>query len=141
MNPFLDFQKQINEVFRVVRDGELSKKSKDELHEMLRLLHTFKSSQADSRTDITITAVENELARKGNEEVTKQALALHNELMREQRELKASIESLKEPHWTLTPAFWIAVAILIVAILAWIFPRETMKEQSNKATNAIQGKP
>jgi hypothetical protein len=49
---------------------------------------------------------------------------------------------LKKPHWTITPTFYMTIVIFIVAILAWLFPREPMKKtapifqpvQSNPAT-------
>jgi hypothetical protein len=36
-------------------------------------------------------------------------------------------EAERQPHWSLTPTFWVSVAVLIVAILAWIFPRSNDK--------------
>jgi hypothetical protein len=33
------------------------------------------------------------------------------------------LAALRKPHWTQTPTFWITVAILVVALLSWLFPR------------------
>jgi hypothetical protein len=46
------------------------------------------------------------------------------------RKIVDAIQKLEKPHWTLTPTFWISlgilvvsVIILIVAVLAWRFPK------------------
>jgi hypothetical protein len=31
-------------------------------------------------------------------------------------------EAARQPHWTTTPAFWIAIVALIISILAWLRP-------------------
>lgn len=31
-------------------------------------------------------------------------------------------EAARQPHWTTTPAFWVAVLALIISILAWLRP-------------------
>lgn len=43
---------------------------------------------------------------------------------------RRQFEQLHKPHWSLPWTFWVTVAVLIVAILAWLFPRTVEKETS-----------
>jgi hypothetical protein len=40
--------------------------------------------------------------------------------------------NLAKPHWSLPWTFWISLAILIVAILAWLFPHEKQQTPNDK---------
>jgi len=45
-------------------------------------------------------------------------------------------EHASKPHWTLSPTFFVSVVVLIVSILAWLFPREPSKTSPQSATSS-----
>lgn len=51
----------------------------------------------------------------------------HQEALNAMGALKGSVQQLENPHWTLTPTFWVSFVILLVAVLSWLFPREPKK--------------
>lgn len=120
----MDFNAQLNEAFRVVREGRLAEKSEDELCVILQVLRQYYSAQCLPSTLPAIDAIENELSRrqikKENQKLLEQSRTLHGEVMEEHRKLKSSVDELREPHWTMTPSFWVSVAAMIfAAIAAW----------------------
>lgn len=120
----MDFNTQLNDAFRIVREGSLAEKSEDELNLMLRVLRQYYASQCLASTLPAIDAIENELSRRQlkreNQQMMEQSRALHAEMIKEHGKLKNSVDQLKKPHWTMTPSFWVAVAAMIfAAIAAW----------------------
>jgi hypothetical protein len=53
-----------------------------------------------------------------------------------QKELEEDIKSLKKPHWSLVPIFWIALASLLVSLLAYFRPPKS-DVQDAQHTNLI----
>ncbi len=81
-----------------------------------------------------------ERQRRQTEAMQNEASKHHNESIGEVKSLKTSVNGLATPHWTLTPTFWVGVVtliaticVLIVAVLAWLFPREPVKERTLNA--------
>ena len=101
----MDLGDQAREVFLVVREGRLAEKSDEELHRMIVIVRQFQDTQLSPGSPRAIEAIENELLRR---KIDRQTLA---------------VQKLRRPHWSLTPTFWITLAILIVALLSWLFPR------------------
>ena len=60
----MDFNAQLNDAFRVVREGRPVEKSEDELHAMLQVLRQYYASQCLPSTLPAIDAIENELSRR-----------------------------------------------------------------------------
>lgn len=79
-----------------IRSNALGEKSDDELAQMQTILFDrHRQDVFSSPAAPLIEIITNEISRR----------------------------KLSKPHWTLTPTFWISLAILVVALLAWLFPR------------------
>ena len=101
----MDLGDKAREIFLVVRQGRLGEKSDKDLEDMAVTVRQFRDVQLSPGSDRAIEAIENEMIRR---RLDKQI---------------SSIQALRKPHWSLTPTFWITLAIFIVAILSWLFPR------------------
>lgn len=101
----MDLGDKARDIFLVVRQGRLGEKTDKDLEDMMVTMREFRDVQLSPGSDRAIEAIENEILRR---KLDKQISA---------------IQHLRKPHWSLTPTFWITLAILIVAILSWLFPK------------------
>lgn len=85
------------------------------------------------------TALESALGQIFIHHVSQRELISEELLKRRQKSLIAKVEELKKPHWSTFPTFIIVVIALIVAILAWLFPRapDVPKEESKTVSAPV----
>ena len=58
--------------------------------------------------------------KNDNKRIPSQIALINAELR--QRELEENIKKLTKPHWSLVPIFWITLASLLIALLAYFRP-------------------
>ncbi len=127
----------IAEIQTMAREQKLA----GENDEMLRRLLAFcagrhKDWPNEIETNFAIQALRDEIQRrelcKQAEATRREAKQMHEAAVAAQAEIRDSITRMhRNPHWTLTPAFWIGLATLVVSLgifviatLAWFYPRE-----------------
>ncbi len=108
----------VNEIFQAVVQKTLKEKSSDELSVMAQACRNCVA--AGHYGQVAIDA----LAQIDAELRTRDRDVQHAALIAEQQKIQASLETLigrtGKHHWTLTPTFWVGVAVLIVAIATLI---------------------
>jgi len=144
---------EINEILKAVSEGQLHDKSETELREMRTFLHRFLTDHFfRPLAQNAITQIDAEFgARKRDKqqlESVSEIRELKSESIAEMRELKAAVTRLETPHPVVVKTYYATIVILagtaviiIVAVLAWLFPREPQKSESPPAVPAVQPVP
>src|SRR5437588_6394642 len=111
--------RDFNADFADARDGKFAAKEIDELFEIQRWwVNYLAGNPRDQMAFLFLEEVRREIA-------TRKSDARHNESLKVQQNLELSVnDSFRIAVWTLI----VSVAVLIVAVLAWLFPKEQKKE-------------
>jgi hypothetical protein len=127
----MDFNEQINRALVLARERRFEGIAEEQLRSMLGLLHKWYDSQRDSRALPAIESIEYELSRRQIEKGQAEARSHHAAAVEEGHKVQGELKKLQHPHWTLIPTFWISlgilivsIAVLVVALLTWLFPRD-----------------
>jgi hypothetical protein len=132
------FQHDFNDAVRAVQEGQLHNKSEAELSSMIKALASWQASGGPGSQFAApaIDAIQKVLALKQKERHHEGEMVASRAAT---QEVVKALGRLERPHWTLTPTFWISVGILvvsvvilIVAVLAWRFPKNEQPIPNDK---------
>lgn len=126
-----DFNRQLNTVLAAARDGRITGRAESELRDMLNTCAKFKASYPNRiEADVAIALIRDELVRLERKSEQEARDKQHYATILAQNNLHTAVKKLHKGHWTLTPTFAVSLVILIVTVLAWLFPREPLKRNS-----------
>ena len=137
----MTFNEQLHQALSDIRDGKLRDRSVEQLHCMLQVLRQYLEGSPNSQVGRSgVQAIESELSRRPVIESRAEAVKHHQQVMEEQAKIREAVQSLKEPHWSLTPGFIVIfVTMIFAAIAAWPVIREWFpKHEPAKTSSGFQ---
>jgi hypothetical protein len=121
-----------------INDGSYRQKTDEELRQAIRCIAAapMQGPSVDGWLKRAAEFLSQELESRQklafHQEQLKKQEALHGELKSSVEEVKNEVAKPEKPHWTLTPNFWVSVAVLavsvvslVIIILSWRYPVES----------------